>query len=345
MRRIIVTLGVVVLLLGLAVSPARAKVVSTPVHKSAFTVGLVTDIGGLNDKSFNHLAYVGLQTAETQYHVVGRVIESHSQADYVPNLTNFASHHYGLTIAVGFLMEAAIYQVAKQYPNQKFAIIDGQPADPKGNLVVLRNVANLYFREQQSGFLVGVIAGLMERNKIGVAVHNTIGVMGGLSIPSVNRYIAGYFQGARKVDPTIRILLAYSQTFTNPGPAKNIGNAQISRGADILFQVSGLAGLGYLSAAQQHGKYGIGVDADQSALGTYIITSAVKKVDAAVAITAHQAQTGRFQAGNHEFDLKNNATGFAKTSRFVPLNIARQANLWQTLIKSGRVVPTTIIHP
>ena len=339
MRRFLALAAICMLLSAFAFSPVKARTLANHAAKSAFTVGLVTDIGGLNDKSFNHLAYVGLGEAETLYHVTGQVIESHTAADYIPNLTNFAQRRTGLTIAVGFLMQGAIYTVAKQYPGQRFAIIDGAPANAKGVTVNLKNVANLFFKEQESGYLVGVIAGLMEKNRIGAATHNTIGVMGGLSLPSVNRYIAGYYAGARKVDPGIKILLGYSQSFTNLAAAHAIGLSQISAGADILFQVAGGAGLGYLTAAQQRGKYGIGVDADQAFLGKYILTSALKKVDQAVSLTVRDTARGHFKAGDHRFTLATNSTGIGKVSSVIPASIIAQTNQYKALIASGKIIP------
>jgi len=342
MKRTFLLIAVSLLLISTAVKPATAA--SKP-HApiKGFTVGLVTDVGGLNDKSFNHLAYLGLQAARAKYHIVARVVESHAQTDYVPNLTHFAQQHSGLTIAVGFLMQSAIYSVAKAYPRQKFAIIDGAPNDAKGNVVNLPNVANLFFKEQESGYLVGVIAGLMEKQKVGKATHNTIGYMGGLSIPPVNRYIAGYVAGAKRVDPGIKILGGYSQSFTDQGKGKALGLTQISSGADILFQVAGASGLGYLAAAQQKGVYGIGVDADQGYLGPFVITSALKRVNVAVERTIRAAQTGFFMAGDHHFSVKNSATGFAKTSAIVPQSIVRQALTFQRMIKNGQIVPPTTI--
>jgi basic membrane protein A and related proteins len=343
MRRFLTFAGVACVLVSLAVNPVSAH--SLPAHhaKHAFTFGLVTDVGGINDRSFNHLAYLGLQQAEVQYHVRASYIQSTNQNDYVPNLTHFARAGADLTIGVGFLMESAIYTVATQYPNRKFALIDGAPTDAKGNTVNLPNVANLFFREQQSGYLVGVIAGLMEKQHVGRATHNTIGFMGGVSIPPVNRYIAGYVAGARHVDPGVKILRGYSQSFTDETKGKAIGLQQISLGADILFQVAGSSGLGYLAAAQEKGVYGIGVDSDQGFLGSYIITSALKKVDAAVRLTVFATLHHHFRSGDHQFDLSNGSTGFAPVSKAVPASIAAQANIYSRLIASGKIVPPTNI--
>lgn len=344
MRRIFAFVGVCCLLVTFVVTPAKARTLASHQAKAAFTVGLVTDVGGLNDKSFNHLAYLGLQEAEAQYHVKGEVIESHASADYVPNLTSFASSHTGVTIGVGFLMESALYQVAKAFPRQKFALVDGKPANAKGVEVNLPNVENLFFREQESGYLVGVIAGLMEKNHIGAAKHNIIGTMGGVAVPAVVRYIAGYYAGAKKVDPGIKIKLGYSQSFTSQAAGHSIGIVQIQSGADILFAVAGSSGLGYMAAAQQRGKYAIGVDADQGYLGKYVITSALKKVDVAVRLAVRDTMTGHFRAGDHRFSLANHSTGFGKTSPVVPSYIVAAAKNYQQLIASGKIVPPTTIH-
>src|SRR5207244_284811 len=149
-------------------------------------VGLVTDVGGLNDKSFNQAANTGRLNAEKDFGLKTSVIESKKQEDYVPNLTTFAQQNYDLVIAVGFLMQNAAWKVAKQFPNVKFAIIDGAPANDAGNTENLPNVANLFFKEQEAGYLVGVIAATMAKNMVGKATHNTVCSMGGIPIPPVD---------------------------------------------------------------------------------------------------------------------------------------------------------------
>jgi basic membrane protein A len=331
--------------LALVVTPVAARGVGSH-HTAAkkLSVGVVLDVGGVNDKSFNHLAYVGLQNVERTYHVNGSYIATQEQAQYVPNLTHYALLHPSLIIAVGGLMEQAMYIVGKQYPNQKFAEIDGAPADDKFVTHNLPNVANLIFHEQEAGFLVGVLAGLMEKNHVGAATHNTIGAMGGLPVPAVIRYIAGYAYGAKLVDPGIKIKVAYSQSFTDQGKGNSIGKTQISQGADILFQVAGASGLGYLRAAQQSGHYGIGVDADQGYLGSYVITSALKRVDLAVERTVKALATGKFRSGNHFFTIKNGAIGYAKPASVVPASIVAQVNAYEAKVKAGTIVPPTAIH-
>ncbi|HWE60325.1 MAG TPA: BMP family ABC transporter substrate-binding protein, partial [Chloroflexota bacterium] len=187
--------------------------------RAAVHVGLVLDVGGRDDKSFNQLAYEGATAAQKKYGIQFNYVQSPTVSDqvYYEELARFARAKDDLVIGVGFLMSKAMLKVAQQFPNEHFAIIDSSPQDAKGNTVNLPNVANIYFREQESGYLVGYMAGLMEKGKVGKATHNVIGTMGGISIPPVNRYIAGYIQGARAADPSIKIKLGYSQSFTDEG--------------------------------------------------------------------------------------------------------------------------------
>ncbi len=342
MSRTVRALGAAALLLSAIITPAAARGLASHAHKT-FTVGIVLDIGGVNDKSFNHLAYTGMLNAEKAFGIKGSYIASQEETQYVPNLTHFAQLHPNLVIATGSLMSEAIYQVAKQYPNQKFAIIDGFPTPDFVKKVHLPNVANLIFREQQSGYLVGVIAGLMEKQHVGAAKHNVIGYMGGLPVPAVVRYEAGYKAGAKSVDPGIKVLGGYAQSFTDQSRANEIGRTQISQGADILFAVAGGAGLGYLAAAQQAGKYGIGVDADQHYLGKYILTSAVKHVEVSVFDVIRDLIHGKFKSGDHIFNVQNGGTGFGTTSPVVPASIVAQANKVLALMKAGKITPPTAI--
>ena len=169
---------------------------------SSLKIGLVTDVGGLNDKSFNALANTGRLDAAKDFGVTTSVIESKKQEDYVPNLTTFAQQNYDLVIGVGFLMTNSIWTVAKQFPNIKFAIIDGAPADAAGKTENLPNVANLFFKEQEAGYLVGVIAATMAKDKVGKATHNTVCSMGGIPIPPVDHYIAGYQDAVKTISPS-----------------------------------------------------------------------------------------------------------------------------------------------
>jgi basic membrane protein A len=272
-------------------------------------VGLVTDIGGLNDRSFNQLANQGVQRAAQQLNVQARVLTSKSDADYVPNLSTLAQQKYDLVIGVGFLMANAMDTVASKFPNTKFAIIDVDQTTLKHKP---KNVQGLLFKEQQSGYLAGYLAGLYVKDKGGKQV---IGSVGGQKIPPVDHYIAGYQAGAKKADPGIETLNGYSQDFVDQAKCKELALNQIQQGAQVVFQVAGQCGLGALDAAKEKGVQGIGVDADQSYLGSHILTSAIKKVDVAVFDTVKAAKAGSFQGGtNKTFQVSNNGTGIGKIS-------------------------------
>jgi basic membrane protein A len=274
--------------------------------KKAIRVGLVTDIGGLNDRSFNTLANQGLQQAKSELGVQGRVLTSKSNADYVPNLSTLAQQKYDLVIGVGFLMADAVDTVAKKFPNTKFAIIDVDATGLKG---APTNVEGLLFKEQESGYLAGYLAALYAKdNKI-----TTISSVGGQKIPPVDHYIAGYEAGAKAADPSIKTLHAYSQDFVDQAKCKELALSQIARGSKVVFQVAGQCGLGALDAAKGKSLQGIGVDADQGYLGTYMLTSAIKKVDKSVFDTVKQVQDGAFAGGtNVMFEVKNDGAGIGQ---------------------------------
>lgn len=325
--------------LALAAPVGAAQVGAHARPAAKISVGLVTDKGGLNDKSFNHLADLGVKEAHSKLGVSYRVLQSHTSADYEPNLTEFARQHKTIIIAVGFLMENALYNVARQFPKQKFAIVDGAPADASGNNVNLPNVANLFFKPEQSGYLVGVIAGLLEKRHLAPNYRkNTVGSIAGANFLAVTAYNCGYQEGVWSVDPKAKVLAEFDDgTFQNTQNAKAIGEKQISQGAGILFQVDGGAGLGYLQAAQAAHVWGIGVDADQDYLGHYVITSALKKVNQAVFETVKRVKAGKFHAGDNVFSLKNGATGFATNTHHVPSRIKSYALGIANKIKAGRI--------
>ena len=324
-----------------ATSTAASLASGVPAHR--LLAGFVTDVGGLHDQSFNDLAWLGVRDARRELGIKDQVLPSKVEADYVGNLTRLAQSHASIAIAVGTGMAGAVYQVAQKYPGERFAIVDARPQDSPGHEAELPNVANLFFKEQESGYLVGVIAGLMEKQRVGRAVHNTIGYLGGMDIPPVNRYLAGYVAGAKRVDPTIKVLGDYSQSFTDERTGRAFGLNQVNSGADILFQVAAQSGFGYLAVGQARGRYSIGVDADQSYLGTSIITSAVKRVDVAVRDIVQDVNAGRFKPGDHFYGAAQGATGFAKPSSVVPKSIVAQADRYETLIAAGKVVPPTAI--
>jgi basic membrane protein A len=310
---------------------------STPAAKT-IKVGLVTDIGGLNDRSFNQLANDGLTRAKSELKVDTRVLPSKSNADYVPNLSSLAQQKYDLVIGVGFLMADAVDTVASKFPNTKFAVIDVDQSTLKHKPT---NVQGLLFAEQQSGYLAGYLAGLYTKDQGGKQV---IGSVGGQKIPPVDHYIAGYQAGAKAADPSIKTLNGYSQDFVDQAKCKELALNQIAEGAQVVFQVAGQCGLGVLDAAKEKGVQGIGVDADQSYLGPQVLTSAIKKVDVAVFDTIKAAQDGSFKGGtNTTFDLTNDGAGIGKISA-KGAKYASKVQAVAAKIKSGELsnIPDTV---
>jgi basic membrane protein A len=320
------------LAIGAGTGSARSDVKQAPAG-TTFKVALVTDIGGLDDRSFNFLANKGLTRAEDELGVEGRVLVSRADADYVPNLTALAKQDYDLVIAVGFLMARAVEKVATRYPDVSFAIIDYSQAELKTRP---RNVRGLLFKEQEAGYLVGYLAGLVAKLEAGS--RQVIGSVGGLKIPPVDRYIAGYRAGAKAANPEIETLNAYSQDFVDQAKCKEAALDEIGRGARVIFQVAGQCGLGALSAAEEKNMRGIGVDADQAYLGKHVLTSALKKVDVAVFQTIQTVQDGTFEGGkNTVFDVASGGVGLGEIASDVPADLVSQVNRIQDRIAAGEI--------
>jgi len=280
---------------------------STAAPEKKIKVGLVTDIGGLNDRSFNQLAYQGLKRAQKELGVDIRVVTSKQNSDYIPNLTTLGRQQYDLVVANGFKMADATEKAAKAFPKTNFAIIDYSQADMKSKPA---NVQGLLFKEQESGYIAGYLAGLLVKDKGGKQVISSVG---GEKIPPVDHYIAGYQAGAKAANPGVKTLNAYSQDFVAPDKCKELALNQIAEGSQVVFQVAGGCGIGALDATKEKGVQGIGVDADQAYLGPQILTSALKKVDVAVFDTAKAVQDGSFKGGtNALFDVKSGAAGYGK---------------------------------
>ncbi|MDA8068814.1 MAG: BMP family ABC transporter substrate-binding protein [Actinomycetota bacterium] len=328
--------AVAVGVLSTASSSARTTH-SKSIKPSSFTLGVVADTGGLNDHGFNHLAYMGELEAHAKLGVKYQVLVSTSSADYVPYLTKEAENGDKLVVAVGFDFTDALGQVAKEFPKTHFAIIDTPantiPGKPK-------NVEGLIFKSQQSGYLVGYLSGLVSKAKH----YTTVSTVGGQDIPSVTAYIAGFQAGARAADPKIKLLNAFSNNFADQAPCETLADNQIAQGSKIVFQVAGGCGLGALQAAKQHGVYGIGVDADQGYLGSYILTSALKRVNNAVFQATQDLLHGKFTGGgNLVYDVNNNGTGYGRLNA-VAKPYAKQLQKLLAEIKAGKInVPTTML--
>jgi basic membrane protein A and related proteins len=270
--------------------------------------GMVTDIGGLNDRSFNFLANKGMEQAQSELGTDIRVVVSDSNGDYVPNLTTLAQQQFDLIVPVGFLMADATNTVASKVPSANFAIVDFSAEGLKDKP---KNVQGLLFRENEAGYLAGYLAGLWAKDNNA----KTVSTVGGQKIPPVDAYIAGFQAGAKKASPGIETLNGYSQDFIDQAKCKEIALDQIAQGSKVVFQVAGGCGLGALDAAKEKGVQGIGVDADQAYLGPHILTSALKKVDVAVFQAVRRAQAGNFKGGTDVIaTVENGGVGLGKLS-------------------------------
>jgi basic membrane protein A len=295
-------------------------------------VAVVTDIGGLNDRGFNALANDGLERAESELGIAGRVFISEQASDYVPNLSTAARQGYDLVVANGFLMGDALATVAGQFPNVDFAIIDfpwealdGSPQNARG----------LVFAEQEGGYLAGVAAATVSESGL-------VSSVGGQAVPAVVAFLAGYEAGVEATKPDVRVLSSYSEDFVDQAKCTGIALNQIQRRSDVVFAAAGGCGLGALQVARERGVWGIGVDHDQSFLGPHILTSATKKVDEAVYRTIEEVADGTFEGGGDTlFDVENGGIGFGEVSPKAP----HRAELIATLesvsaqIASGDITP------
>jgi basic membrane protein A len=274
--------------------------------KKSIKAGLVTDIGGLNDRSFNFLANKGRQEAQSKLGIDTRVLLSKSNGDYVPNLTTLAQQKYDGIVAVGFLMAEATDTLAGKFPDAHFGIVDFSAAGLKHKP---QNVTGLIFKEEEAGYLAGYLAGLWAKDNNAKVISS----VGGQKIPPVDHYIAGYQAGAKAADPGIQTLNGYSEDFVDQAKCKEIALDQISKGSKVVFQVAGGCGLGALDAAKEKGLQGIGVDADQSYLGPHILTSAEKHVDLAVYNFYKSVQDGKVKGGTDVVNtVANNGVGIGK---------------------------------
>ena len=315
-------------------SDATTETTSAPPLK----VGLITDLGQLNDNGFNELAYNGLKRAQAELGIHGRVVESKSAADYVPNMAALIRQGYGLIIGVGFAQGDAVATAAKRFPNVKFAIVDVDQSFLKGKPA---NVEGLLFREEQVGYLAGYFAALEAKRAGG----KRISAVGGFKEPPVDRFIAGYRAGATAAVPGMSVKWAYSQDWDDPAKCKELALNQITAGSKVVFQVAGGCGLGALLAAKEQKVWGIGVDGDQSFLGPHVLTSALKGVDNAVFLTIKAAQAGTFAGGgNAIFGLDQAGVGLGTFSPKANKADITATEAVEAEIASGEIkgIPTTV---
>jgi basic membrane protein A len=312
-------------------------------HKATFKAGLVSDVGRFNDKGFNQNQLTGLKAAQRQLHVQISAIESHSAGDYIPNLASLARQHFDAVVAAGFLLADAEATVAKKFPNTQFAITDYPVeippfSDKKGKLLV-KNITGITFKSEQQSYLVGCLSALMAKRAGG----NTISATGGVKIPPVDSFIAGYRAGAAKCVPGTKVLVGYSQDFIAQDKCKAVAQNQIAAGSKVVFAVAGPCGFGALAAAKEGKVWGDGVDVDQSYLGPHILTSAVKRVDLGVFRFVQAVQNGTLTPGHDfVFDLKNGGVALGKISPKVPASFkARVAALQEQIIAGKIKVPSS----
>ncbi|MFJ8788115.1 BMP family protein [Streptomyces sp. NPDC102462] len=278
-------------------------------------IGLAYDIGGKGDQSFNDAAYAGFQKAEKEFKIGGRDIEpqdGESDADKVQRLETLAKQGYNPIIGVGYSYAPAVKEVAAKYPKVTFGIIDDET-------IKARNVADMVFHEEQASYLAGVAAAKTTKK-------NHIGFVGGVDIPLIHKFEAGFIQGAQSINPKIKIEKQYlTQTaqeggFSSPDKGKDAANGQVEAGADVIYHAAGLSGQGVIQAAAEHKVWAIGVDSDQygqSALAKYkdyILGSALKNVGGAVYDLAKSVVDGKPLSGEVRGDLKSGGVGFADSN-------------------------------
>jgi basic membrane protein A and related proteins len=261
------------------------------------SVGLVTDTGGVNDRGFNEFSIAGLDQAAEELGVETRIYVSRNADDYLPNLTEAADDGHGLVIAVGFLLGPSVIQVAQEYPDTSFAGVDqfygGEGCEEQGTCEQ-PNALGMVYPSEEAGYLAGIVAAMMTET-------NTVSTVGGIKIPPVDNWIAGFQQGVADTNPDVETLNAYSQDFVDQAKCKEIALDQISQGSDVVFQVAGDCGLGAIDAACEQNKHAIGVDADQSAQGDCVITSALKPLQTSVSSVIESFVNGEFEGGQNLF--------------------------------------------
>jgi basic membrane protein A and related proteins len=318
-------------LLAFALAACRPQ--ARAAERGRIHVGIVFDSGGKDDRSFNAAAFRGVTRAAHDFPIVLRDAEPGDPTSLEPAMRAFAERGYDLVIGIGFAQTPIVEEVAKDYPKIDFAIVDGVSKLP--------NVASLIFKEQEGSYLVGMIAA--RTSKSGV-----LGFVGGMDIPLIHRFAVGYAEGARAVDPKIRVIENYvgvtEAAWNDPGKGKELSLAQIDKGADILFAAAGNSGLGAFDAAEQRGKLVIGVDSNQNWVKPgHVLTSMVKRVDNAVYQIVGDRVAGRFRGGIHVYGLENGGVGYAMdqyNEKLVPPKVIAEVEAAKQEIIRGKIKVT-----
>ena len=324
---------------------ALAGVGAASYKQTTFQAALISDVGRFNDKSFNQSQLQGLLRAKAQLKIKVLPLQSNSDADYIPNLTTAVRRGSNAVICAGFLMADACAKIVSRSKNVEFAITDypvqiAPFANAKGK-ILYPNVTGLTYASQESGCLVGYMAALMAKRAGGPQV---IGAVGGIKIPPVDTWIAGYKFCAKRANKGIKVLIGYSQDFVQSDKCKAVAEQQIAQGAKVLFQVAGGCGLGTLKAADEAGIWGIGVDKDQYNDAKRVMTSGVKRVDIGVYNFIKSAKNGApLGGGNLNFDLENGGMDLGKINPAVPKSIVAKTLALKQLIISGKVTPPLVV--
>ena len=306
---------------------SKATVATTPVPK----MGLVTDIGGLGDKSFNDGAYAGLQEAQRRLGVQIDVLESHSTADYFSNLTLMATKDTDETFAVGVDMLKDVIGVARRWPKRTFALIDAVSDVP--------NITSVTFREQDGAFLAGALAALVTKTK-------TIGFLGGEDVPQSRKFESAYRAGAREADPAVHVLVRYAGSFTNSDGGRRLARELFDHHADVLVAAAGRTGLGAFDEVKSHrGDYVIGVNYDQAPLAPgKVLTSVVKRIDVAVYRVCEDAVSQKQLSGTLELGLQDGAIGLTDLPamrKVIAPTSSRMTAIYRAVYDGKIKIPTT----
>jgi basic membrane protein A len=345
MRKLLLVVGVL-LVAHVALLFVRPGSAEQPPAASAVDVGVVFDVGGRGDKSFNDGAYIGGERAQRELGAHVRFIEPGDGSDRESGLRLLAAEGMSLVIGVGFIFSDDLTQLAKEYPKTNFAGIDysvgvdkaGNPIPPPPNLAALK------FREEEGSFLVGALAALVSKTK-------KVGFVGGMNFPLIHKFEAGYRAGVRHVCARCEIISQYAgvtpEAFRNPGRGKELALSQYQSGVDIIYHAAGSTGLGVFEAARQTGKLAIGVDADQySEAPGHILTSMVKGVDVAVFEATRWVKEGRFKGGIYQLGLKEGGVGYVYDEHnraLIPDDVhAKVEELKQQIIAGKIKVPDTL---
>jgi basic membrane protein A len=310
----------------------------------ALRVGLVFDVGGRGDKSFNDSAYRGLDRAVRELGVVPEYIEPGEGSDRESGIRLLAAKGFDLIIGVGFIFSDDLYGVAGEYPGVKFACVDYAKFDAHGFVVPPPNMVALKFREEEGSFLAGALAALV--SKTGV-----VGFVGGMDIPLIHKFEAGYKAGVAQVCEPCRVLTGYAgvtgDAFKNPAKGKELALAQYGARADVVFHAAGSTGLGVFEAARELSRYAIGVDADQwSEAPGRVLTSMTKQVDVSVFDTVRDLQLGKWSGGVRVFGLKENGVDYVYDQHnraLIPDAVRERVEMLRRKIIAGEIdVPSEV---